>query len=873
MWKKVVCLFLILSFIITIVGCGGAPTAPPISPEPENSFSEEFVLVQVTDPESNIIFVTGKENEDAMAILGEKNIAGEPTNITGAVYVSEQGDSFVIEAGIDGLPIHAIDSEGNTVIFENYTNSTVDISIYDSNGISIQGLTTINVDPADLLELKQLYNSFYSKQRWSGKNTADVLKWGAVSLSWVGCISSGGLTVFSGGVLTPIMAYACGKAILSTIVAITPGDTDNIILMAIGTLSCVIGDLWSCVPTLLSVLAYGAGQSMTYTITASAGLHGFINPSGNVTVNQGSDKLFTITPDAGYQIEDVLIDGSSVGAVSSYTFTNVTEDHTISATFISEASGSVHNLSKDTYYDTIQAALDDADNDNTIEVADGTYVEYVNINKSITIKSENGAERTIVQARKQWDAYKKHVFEISADHVNLSGFKINGKYYGDAVASSGIHLDRAKHCNISHNIIYDIRSGISLLDSSDNFLDKNTIFSKSNEAGIALHRSSNNTLTNNIISSNYYWGICLTDSSDNVISNNVVSDNGNGIGLYNSSNNLLSNNTVKNNESGILLELSNDNTLTGNVVSNNNILYGIFFRLSSGNKIYLNSFINNKYNAFYLLWGSTNTWNSSEQITYTYNGKTYTNYLGNYWSDYVGNDGNNDGIGDTPYSVDGDQDSYPLMKPYSDTDFTVGQTSQLTPEEIELIGKWGFGGDYIIRRWPDGYLDVYDETHYTRMQDVLNEWNAAIGGPVVFHLSNDPNSPVKVKFDPDISQDLAGQYLVYCSDDDYEFYRADVNIQKNYLDSLNSDTKYCLYLWLFSGVAGFNIQADVDPNPFKEWWNFDKIPDVIKTMLRGLYKVPCGYNLPANKLKKNWDWPIFKNLQNIYEGGLYKLYK
>jgi len=199
--------------------------------------------------------------------------------------------------------------------------------------------------------------------------------------------------------------------------------------------------------------------------------------------------------------------------------------------------------------------------------------------------------------------------------------------------------------------------------------------------------------------------------------------------------------------------------------------------------------------------------------------------------------------------------------------------ASLTPEEIELISKWGFGGDYIVRRWPDGYVDVYDETSYTRMQDILNEWNTAIGGPVVFHLSNDPNSLVKVKFDPDISQDLAGQYLVYCSDDNYEFYRADVNIQKTYLDSLDSNTKYCLYLYLFSGVAGFNIQADVDPYPFEEWQNFDKIPDDIKTMLRGLYKVPCGYNLEYNKLKKNWDWPVVKNLQNIYEGGVYKLCK
>jgi len=247
MWKKIVCLFLILSFIITIVGCGGVPTTPPIN--------LELVLVRVTDPESNLIFVAGKENEDAMAILGEKNTEGNPTGITGAVYVSEQGDSFGIDAGIDGLPTYLIDSEGNKVIFENYTNSTVDISIYDSSGSLIQDTTTINVDPADLLELKQLYNSFYSKQRWSNENTVFVLKWGAISLSWVGCISSGGLTVFSGGVLTPVAAFACGRATLSTIAAFTPNDIDNAFSMGIGAGSCLISG-GGCESIALSIIAW-----------------------------------------------------------------------------------------------------------------------------------------------------------------------------------------------------------------------------------------------------------------------------------------------------------------------------------------------------------------------------------------------------------------------------------------------------------------------------------------------------------------------------------------------------------------------------------------------------------------------------------------
>lgn len=71
----------------------------------------------------------------------------------------------------------------------------------------------------------------------------------------------------------------------------------------------------------------------TYTITASAGPGGSISPSGIVTVNQGSDISFTITPDTGYQITNVLVDGSSVGAVEEYTFENVKQNHTIQANF------------------------------------------------------------------------------------------------------------------------------------------------------------------------------------------------------------------------------------------------------------------------------------------------------------------------------------------------------------------------------------------------------------------------------------------------------------------------------------------------------------------------------------------------------------
>ena len=70
-----------------------------------------------------------------------------------------------------------------------------------------------------------------------------------------------------------------------------------------------------------------------YTIAATAGPGGGIAPSGTVSVAHGADQSFTITPATGYSIADVHVDTVSVGAVAGYTFTNVTPNHTISATF------------------------------------------------------------------------------------------------------------------------------------------------------------------------------------------------------------------------------------------------------------------------------------------------------------------------------------------------------------------------------------------------------------------------------------------------------------------------------------------------------------------------------------------------------------
>ncbi len=81
--------------------------------------------------------------------------------------------------------------------------------------------------------------------------------------------------------------------------------------------------------------AGGGGSSATtkYTITVKVGKNGTVSPSGNVKVEEGEDQKFVFSASKGYEVEDVLVDGKSVGAVTSYTFEDVKEKHTLSVTF------------------------------------------------------------------------------------------------------------------------------------------------------------------------------------------------------------------------------------------------------------------------------------------------------------------------------------------------------------------------------------------------------------------------------------------------------------------------------------------------------------------------------------------------------------
>ena len=132
----------------------------------------------------------------------------------------------------------------------------------------------------------------------------------------------------------------------------------------------------------------------TFTITATAGANGSVTAPGTTTVNSGASQTYTITPATGYSVSSVLVDGASVGAVTTYTFTNVTANHTISATFAPSATsgtgimtvGSAAGAS----YSTIQAALTAAVNGDTIEVQALTYPENDTCNYNLSVALSGG---------------------------------------------------------------------------------------------------------------------------------------------------------------------------------------------------------------------------------------------------------------------------------------------------------------------------------------------------------------------------------------------------------------------------------------------------------------------------------------------------
>jgi len=278
-------------------------------------------------------------------------------------------------------------------------------------------------------------------------------------------------------------------------------------------------------------------------------------------------------------------------------------------------------------YPTIQEAINAASDGDTIFVCNGTYYENVFVSKAITLIGES-KEGTIIDG-----GGVRTTVEVHVNNVTITGFTIENS---NIPLSSGIEIYNSNYVNIIDNII-----------------------TNNNGYGVEIYGSSYlNTVSDNIITNNQVVGILIYDPNGkagwNVVkANRIINNSGSGIVLTESHTNTLEANVVTSQGTGIFLNLAANNTIKNNLIANNQKGIYLWGYPTLGNSFFHNNFINNTYQAYgeYI---SSNSWDDGYPSG------------GNYWSDYNGTDANHDGIGDTPYIINGtNQDRYPLMSPWT----------------------------------------------------------------------------------------------------------------------------------------------------------------------------------------------------------------
>ena len=176
-------------------------------------------------------------------------------------------------------------------------------------------------------------------------------------------------------------------------------------------------------------------------------------------------------------------------------------------------------------YTTIQAAVDAANEGDTIEVRSGTYVENVDVGKRLTLRGEGASVVTVIA-----ESADDNVFMVTADHVTISGFTTEGATGGNWQGEtyyrvSGIFIQGTNYCNIFNNIARNNYFGIAIgYSANSNAIIANN--ASNNSIGICIYSfSDNNDLIDNIAKSNNYYAIWLWHSDNNTLTNNTASDN------------------------------------------------------------------------------------------------------------------------------------------------------------------------------------------------------------------------------------------------------------------------------------------------------------------------------------------------------------
>ena len=225
----------------------------------------------------------------------------------------------------------------------------------------------------------------------------------------------------------------------------------------------------------------------------------------------------------------------------------------------------------------------------------------------------------------------------------------------------GIVLDSSTGNILTRNQISNNYHGIWLNSANSNNLSNNNvsltrnIFVRASEQvklgsfGIRLFSSANNTISSNNVSSVPKGIQIVAFSYFNLVENNSMTNSTYGLELANNSSlNLIERNKISNSDYGFMLKYASNNTLSANNITDNRV--GANFEYSSENLVYHNNFIKNTIQIHDNNTTSKNTWDNGSE--------------GNYWSNYNDTDNYSDGIGDSPYFIDeNNQDNYPFINP------------------------------------------------------------------------------------------------------------------------------------------------------------------------------------------------------------------